>query len=118
MRRAFIALLAFSPLAQFAQPTANQPAYSIVQNGPHSRVWQGVNTTTNADGSVQSKTSCYTELATGLNHLVAGQWVESSETIQITPDGAAATNGQHQVYFPANINTAGGIHLVMPDGQD
>jgi len=117
-RLALIALLVFAPLAQFAQPTANQPAYSIVQNGPHSRVWQGVTTTTNADGTLYSKTSSYTELATGLNHLIAGQWVESSETIQITPNGAAATNGQHQVYFPANINTAGGIHLVTPDGQD
>jgi hypothetical protein len=107
--RALAALAVFAPLAQHAQQT-DPATYSIVQNGPHSRVWQRV--------SAQSKTTSYTELATGLNHLVNGQWVESSETIQITPDGAAATNGQHQVYFPANINTSGGIHLVTPDGQD
>ncbi|HEX3799309.1 MAG TPA: hypothetical protein VH413_11455 [Verrucomicrobiae bacterium] len=57
------------------------------------------------------------ELATGLNHLVAGQWVASSEDIQLTPNGGAATNSQHQVYFSANINTPGSIDLVMPHGR-
>ena len=46
-----------------------------------------------------------------------GQWVESREEIDILPNGtAAATNGQHQAYFPGDIYQ-GQIELVTPDGQ-
>ena len=56
-------------------------------------------------------------MASGLNHLVNGQWVESKEEIDILPNGtAAATNGQHQAYFPGDIYQ-GQVELVTPDGQ-
>ena len=59
----------------------------------------------------------YTELATGLNFLSNGQWTVSNEKIDILPNGlAAATNGQHQVYFPADISN-GRIEMVTPDGR-
>ena len=42
--------------------------------------------------------------------------MDSKEEIDILPNGtAAATNGQHQVYFPGNIYQ-GVIELVTPDG--
>ncbi len=63
------------------------------------------------------QTNSYTELATGMHHLVGDQWVDSSEAIQITPTGGVATNCQHQVAFAANINTTGAIDLTMPDGN-
>jgi hypothetical protein len=43
--------------------------------------------------------------------------VEAGTEIQITPTGAIAAHGQHQVTFAANINTAGAIDLTMPDGK-
>ncbi|MDB6016693.1 MAG: hypothetical protein JWR19_1182 [Pedosphaera sp.] len=46
-----------------------------------------------------------------------GQWVEASTEIQITPTGAIAAHGQHQVTFAANINTAGAIDLTTPEGK-
>jgi hypothetical protein len=69
-------------------------------------------------GQVVPRQHRYTELATGLNHLVNGQWVASQEGIEVSPDGtsAQATNGQHQVYFPGNIYS-GTIQLVTPDGK-
>ena len=46
-----------------------------------------------------------------------GKWVESSEHIDILPNGTAvATNGQHQAYFPGDIYN-GEIELVTPDGM-
>src|SRR3984957_20238633 len=91
-------------------------AYSIVENEANSRVWQRVTYETGPNGEQRQHVHKYTELATGLNHLVNGQWVESKEEIDVLPDGsAAATNGQHQVYFPADIYQ-GQIELVMPDG--
>jgi hypothetical protein len=108
--------------------TLNQPVvtanpspvnYIIGQKGANSRVWQKVIQTQDSQGNVTYQTNqAYVELATGLNHLVNGKWVASSEQIEISPDGssASATNGQHQVYFPGNIYN-GQIKLVTPDGQ-
>jgi hypothetical protein len=104
-----------------ATVTANAPAvnYIIGQQEANSRVWQKVIQTQDAQGNVTYQTNqAYVELATGLNHLVNGQWVASSEQIGISPDGtgASATNGQHQAFFPGDIYN-GEIKLVMPDGQ-
>jgi len=56
-------------------------------------------------------------LASGLNFLKAGQWVESKEQIEVLPQGgAAAVQDQHQAYFPGDIYQ-GQIELVTPDGQ-
>ncbi|HLX69591.1 MAG TPA: LamG-like jellyroll fold domain-containing protein [Verrucomicrobiae bacterium] len=104
-------------VADMANPTAVN--YFIGQQGANSRVWQTVVQTVNAKGNTVYQTNqAYVELATGLNHLVNGQWVPSSEQINISPDGSSAwaTNGQHQVYFPGNIYN-GEIKLVTPDGQ-
>lgn len=91
---------------------------SIIQSGPNHNVWQGVTASTNASGQLFYRTNRYTELATGMNHLVNGQWVPSVEQIQITQTGAVATNCQHQVYFMGNLNTPGAVHLVTPEGLD
>ena len=70
------------------------------------------------DGSIVLRIHRYVELATGLNHLVNGQYVPSSDQIELSADGtsASATNGQHQAYFPADIAN-GVIELVTPDGK-
>src|SRR5580692_10503615 len=89
-----------------------------VQDG-NSRAWQKIIQITDDQGNVTYQTNnAYTELATGLNHLVNGKWVESKENIDISADGnsALATNGQHQAYFPGDIYS-GQIELVTPDGK-
>lgn len=92
-------------------------AYAIVAKDANSRVWQRTTYEVSPSGQTVAKTHSYTELASGLNHLVNGQWVESSEHIVILPNGtAAATNGQHQAYFPGDIYN-GEIELVTPDGE-
>ncbi len=92
--------------------------YAVVSRDANSALWQWETYEQAPDGSIVPHVHQYTELATGLNHLANGQWVTSKEEIDISSDGssAAATNGQHQVYFPGNIYN-GTINLVMPDGQ-
>jgi alpha-tubulin suppressor-like RCC1 family protein len=68
-------------------------------------------------GKVTYRTNSYTELATGMHHLVNREWVESSEEIEITPTGAQATNGSHKVVFSGELNTADAIDLTTPGGQ-
>src|SRR5258706_4933772 len=97
--------------------TTNSDGYVVAERGPHDRVWQRVVSQTNDLGEVTYQTNSYNQLATGLHHLVGGQWVDSSDSIQITADGGVATNCQHQVAFAANINTSGAIDLTMPDGN-
>lgn len=107
-------------LKQTASPANPLPiSYVIGQQGANSRVWQKVVRSVDTQGNTVYQTNqAYVELATGLDHLVNGQWAASKEEIDISPDGssAAATNGQHQVYFPGNVYN-GMIKLVTPDGK-
>ncbi len=93
-------------------------SYAIVQRDANSQVWQSVDYEILPSGVTVPHVHKFTELATGLNHIVNGQWAPSTEKIDISPDGnsATATNGQHQVYFPGNIYS-GVIKLVTPDGK-
>jgi len=99
---------------------SNVPAptdYQVIRQDANSQIWQQTTYENAPNGNVQPHIHQYTELATGLNHLVNGQWVPSSEEISILPDGtAAATNGQHQAYFPTDIYNSA-IKLVTPDGK-
>jgi hypothetical protein len=92
--------------------------YVVVSRGANSAVWQRQTYERAPDGGVVTNIQKYTELASGLNHSVNGQWVPSTENIEITADGtsASATNGQHQAYFPGDIYD-GEIKLVTPDGK-
>src|SRR6516164_9607518 len=114
--------------AQTAGARANGPTgapalpaptpYTVVERDAHSAVWEQLTYDRAPDGTIFTNSHRYVELATGMNHLVNGQWVASSERIAVSPDGtlAAATNGQHQVYFPADVYN-GTIKLVEADGQ-
>lgn len=92
--------------------------YAVVSRDANSAVWQWTRYEQMPNGTIGPQLHRYVELATGLNHFVNGQYVPSSEEIDLSPDGssAVATNGQHQVYFPGDIYN-GVIKLVTPDGQ-
>ncbi len=99
--------------------TANSTDYAIGAQGAHYRVWEKVvPSITNQLGQVLFRTNSFTELATGLNHLVNGRWMPSTENIEITAEGGVATNGQHQVGFAANINVSNAVEIITPDGKD
>src|ERR1700722_12626498 len=67
--------------------------YAITTQDGNSRVWERTTYELDPSGQPVPKKHSYTELATGLNHLVNGQWVESSEQIDTLPNGTAvATN--------------------------
>src|SRR5260221_10334363 len=109
---AFTANFSCAQSGQAVATTPPSPGYTVTERGADYKVLQKT-TAENGTNHVHS----YTELASGLNHLVNGQWVESSEQIDILPNGTAvATNGQHQAYFPGDIYQ-GQIELVTPDGE-
>ncbi len=89
---------------------------TIVESGPHHRVWQTL--TVNDEG--ETNASSFTEVATGLNFLdpATGEYLPSQELFQIAADGSAlAAHGQHRVRLDGDINSAGSVDLLMPDGQ-
>ena len=91
-------------------------SYSVVQRNANSRIWQRTTSEVSPSGQTISHLHQYTEMASGLCCQKNGQWADSKEQISILPDGtAAATNGQHQVYFPGDIYN-GVITLITPDG--
>ena len=111
-----------SPTGSNQTPTSTtkppaDTAYRVQASGANQNVWQRETYETGPKGQVVKHVHQFTELATGLNHLVNGQWVASKEEIHLLPNGtAAATSGQHQAYFPGNIYS-GVIRMVTPDGQ-
>ncbi|HWX19912.1 MAG TPA: hypothetical protein VN578_08415 [Candidatus Binatia bacterium] len=92
-------------------------AYTVVEQGPHHKVWQRTEWESGLAGQRIPHVHSYTELATGMSHLVGNQWVDSSPEIQVTSTGAQATNAQHQVSFLGNINTSGAVDTTTPEGK-
>ena len=104
----------------FGQQTATAPAptpYTIVHREAHERTWQRTTYEVLPSGQVVPQVQSYDEIATGLCHPGPdGQWLDSQEAISLLPSGAAAaTEGQHQVYFPIDLYD-GTIELDTPDG--
>ena len=104
--------------ANSGQVTVPAPtAYHELERGANHKVWQRETYEQGPGGKIITHLHQYTELATGMHYLSNGQWFESQEQINVLPDGtAAATQGQHQAHFPADIYE-GSISLTTPDGQ-
>jgi hypothetical protein len=92
--------------------------YQVGERGPHHRVWHKVVCVQDESGlPVFSTNRAFIELGSGLHVQRNGILVEAHEEIAILPEGgAAATNGQHQVYFPTDLY-AGAVQLFTPDGK-
>lgn len=89
--------------------------YQLAARDANQQTWQATTLITNANGQISRQIHKFVEIANGLNHWQNGQWVESREAVEIQPDGtAAATNGQHQAYFPIDLYEET-IKLVTPD---
>ncbi|HTR42489.1 MAG TPA: hypothetical protein VMH87_12820 [Pseudomonadales bacterium] len=100
---------------QTTQIPASTPPV-IISRDANSRVWGWTSYQLAPSGQTIPQVHHYTEMASGLCYNQNGQWADSQEQINILPDGsAAATNGQHQAYFPADIYN-GMVTLVTPDG--
>lgn len=96
---------------------AQNAPWAATQRDGNSCVWQRTTYDIMPNGTRISNVHNYIELATGMHYLSNGQWLASKEEIDILPNGtAAATNGQHQAYFPGDIYQ-GVIQLVTPDGK-
>jgi hypothetical protein len=100
--------------ATIPAPTPGQ----VVDIGPNHRVWQWQTYELLGNGQVMAQVHSYTELASGLNYLNAsGQYVPAQEQIEAFAGGAIAQQGQFQVIFANNLNSAGSVDLQTPDGK-
>ncbi|MGD1085775.1 MAG: hypothetical protein ABSA47_13640, partial [Verrucomicrobiota bacterium] len=125
---ALVVSSAFVPMVRAQTDPASTNAnstnvtYAIISRDANSRQWAKIISATNAAGQVTTTTNrAYTELATGICYQQngSGPWLDAVEQIDITADGAQATQGRHTVHWMGNVNTAGGsVHLVSPDGKD
>jgi archaellum component FlaF (FlaF/FlaG flagellin family) len=101
--------------SQVSLPSAT--SYTVVSQNANSRVWQSESYEAGQNGLIVTNIHSYEELASGLNYLKNGAWTASEEKISVLPDGTgAATNGQHQIFFPADLS-GGHIEMVTPDGK-
>ena len=113
-----LAAAAQSEQAKAAGEQIGASVSAITERGLHHRVWSSITWETNRLGHPVAKTNSFTELATGMYFRDAsGNWAESKEEFQLAGGRAVARMGAHKVNLPANLNTAGGIELEMPDGR-
>jgi hypothetical protein len=129
-RKIIIFALCCAALPSFAQTSpavgASSPvavpaptSFAVVERGGNHRVWERLVYEISPSGRIVAKPHRYTELATGMyfKRDGRGEWLETTEQIQLLSDGsAAAVNGPHQVYFPADLYQ-GAIRVVTPDGK-
>jgi hypothetical protein len=96
---------------------AQNPSPTVVERGPHHRIWQWTTVEQWPGGQRIERTHRVVELATGLHYWTGDGWAESRELIEPFPQGAVARFGPHRVIFAANLNSPGAIDLETPDGQ-
>ena len=117
----FVSALWLSTLLATAQQplvAAESSPPAVVERGPHHRVWQKVTPLVTSYGQTRFVTNSYVELATGLHYRnEQGQWTDSKEEIEVFNGSAVARQGQHQIIFAANLNSAGAIDMLAPDGK-
>jgi len=103
--------------AAWAATAAQTFPERVIDRGPHHRVVETTSMITDTSGKTRVLKGRYTELRNGMHFLEAGQWVESAETIEAYPGGAAALRGPHKVIFAANLNQADSapVDALMPD---
>jgi len=90
----------------------------VVERGIHHKVVRNISRSQLEDGSWQSETNSYVELASGMHRLDStGAWVDASTELVFLNNRWRTTNAVHQVSIASNCNTEGAISLVMPDGK-
>lgn len=92
-------------------------APTVVERGPHHRIWERTITETRPNGRVVERKSSYTELGTGMHYWKEGQWQESQARFRIFPGGAVANEGPFQFIIAPDIAAEGAVDLLTPDGK-
>lgn len=92
--------------------------WHAAKRAAHETEWARTTLVTNpVSGKVRAHEHKYIELATGLNHQDrTGAFQTSSPNFEITPNGAEARQGQHQVFLGPDISSIGAVEIVTPDG--
>ncbi|HEV2330648.1 MAG TPA: immunoglobulin domain-containing protein [Verrucomicrobiae bacterium] len=112
---AFVGTCGAQQAVTVTAPTATP--YVRVSAGLDWTVWQSTNFELLPSGQIIPHVRRFEERATGLNFLnpATGNLEPAKEEIDLLPDGsgAAATNGQIQVYFPNDLAT-GVIRVITP----
>lgn len=90
----------------------------VVDRGGHHRAVRWTTKTVDAAGVTETHTNSYTEVASGL-HFVdeKGAWQESVAEFVPTRDGFLAARGPHQVALSRDLDVAGAVTVVTPEGQ-
>jgi len=123
-----VTLLLCSASRAATQPIPGQPApdptlppptaYHVTERAADHRIWQCETYEVGPRGQVVTQVHKYTELSSGMYYKnVNGDWTESRELIESFPGGAIARQGQYQVIFANNLNSAGAIDLQAADGK-
>src|SRR5438477_5340445 len=112
----FLSTLVALASVQLIHSAPVELAPTIVEIGPHHRVWERSIDQVLPDGSVLQDKTGFTELCTGLYYTdETGQLRESQPVFELLPGAAVARKTQIQAILAANFNSAGAIDLLLPN---
>jgi hypothetical protein len=105
-----------SALSLHGQTAANL-ASSVVERGPHHRIWESVVQNTDANGVTEWTTNSYREIQTGLHFWEDNQWKVSVPEFEYFADkGFVARRGQVKVILSSRLEL-GGIDVQTSSGR-
>jgi uncharacterized delta-60 repeat protein len=88
----------------------------VIERGTHYRVIE-TSRSEIKNGKRRDTKGLYTELANGMHYFEDGEWKESEESIELRPDGAAATQGFYKAFFSGNLLDEGVVELQLPGNR-
>lgn len=86
-----------------------------LERGPHHQVVETISEFRHATGRVTRQTNRVHVLASGLFYRHDGKWVRSSETLELTTDGAVARHGPHTVTLPHDLAGDAPVEMLTSD---
>jgi hypothetical protein len=97
-------LMLATGVSVLSQSVAEQPQMLPVERGEHFTVYGGTSATVDSDGNTVLSTNKVTLMDNSRNYLENGEWKESEDLIEATPDGAVAKRGPTKAIFNGDLN--------------
>jgi hypothetical protein len=117
---------AWVAMADVASPPVNGSAprlsYSVVEIGPHHRVWEAPDTGTSAPNAaggwagIWNRTHRVVEVASGMNYWDGQQWSPSQASFDVEGNAFVASKVYHNIRLGADVSAMGAVTESTPDG--
>ena len=117
LREALMASVCFVFVPLAVGQTSTGQSFAVVERGEDYAVYQRVSARTDAASGATVVTNQFTLLENSLNYLEDGQWKQSEDVIEPSPNGAVARRGPNKATFSPDLNSPAVFDILTSDGK-